>query len=170
MNCSHIIDWKHVINTLEGPGNPAYIKPEEWSNKKDYSEIHQLWLTANMNIPGVKVHNYEPEMFDSTVTAKMEKLLGLTHIESWISRIDPGCMAPYHWDFDNPQIAELKDIPRRIAVHISEHAFGHVFIVEDHISYNYKIGDMLEFPKLRAWHAGANLGLVPKYMYHFIGY
>lgn len=169
-NCSNIIDWKHVLDTLTGAPSPAYIKPEEWANKKDYSDIHKLWMDADINIAGVRVSNYEPEQMDSGVKPAMEKLLGLTHIESWISRIDPGCMAPYHWDFDNAKIAELGVTPRRVSVHISEFAFGHVFIVEDKICYNYAVGDMLEFSTIRAWHAGANLGLKPKYMYHFVGY
>lgn len=170
MNCSNIIDWKHVIDTLSGSGTQAYIKPDEWANKKDYNEIHRLWVDADMNIQGVKVTNYEPDSFDPSVITAMEKLLGLTHLESWISKIDPGCMAPYHWDFDNELIAELGVNPQRISVHISEFAFGHVFIVEDKICYNYAVGDMVEFPTFRAWHAGANLGLKPKYMYHFVGY
>ena len=169
-NCSNIIDWKHVLDTLKGAPSPAYIKPDEWANKKDYSDIHKLWMDADINIAGVRVSNYEPEQMDSGVKPAMEKLLGLTHIESWISRIDPGCMAPYHWDFDNAKIAELELTPRRVSVHISEFAFGHVFIVEDKICYNYAVGDMLEFPTIRAWHAGANLGLKSKYMYHFVGY
>ena len=170
MNCAHLIDWKNVIDTLQGPASPAYIKIEDWAKKKDYNEIHKLWVDADMNIAGVRVSNYEPEQIDSSVIPIMEKFLGLTHIESWISKIDPGCMAPYHWDFDNPAIATLPREPKRFSVHISEFVFGHVFIVEDKICYNYKLGDVIEFPYFRAWHAGANLGLVPKYMYHFVGY
>jgi len=170
MNCSNIINWKNVIDTLTGSGQPAYIKPEEWANKKDYNEIHRLWLDANMNIQGVKVTNYEPDSFDNSVIPAMEKLLGLTHLESWISRIDPGCMAPYHWDFDNELISKLGVTPRRVSVHINEFAFGHVFIVENKICYDYQVGDMIEFPSIRSWHAGANLGIIPKYMYHFVGY
>jgi hypothetical protein len=170
MNCSHLIDWKHVIDTLQGLASPAYIKIEDWENKKDYNEIHKLWVDADINIAGVKVSNYESEQIDSSVIPMMEKFLGLTHVESWISKIDPGCMAPYHWDFDNPIIATLPSEPKRFSVHISEFVFGHVFIVEDKICYNYKVGDIIEFPQFRAWHAGANLGLVPKYMYHFVGY
>jgi hypothetical protein len=170
INCADIIDWKYVIDTLQGLPSSAYIKPEEWANKKDYNEIHSLWMNANMNIAGVKVFNYEPEQIDSSVIPAMEKFLGLTHVESWISKIDPGCMAPYHWDFDNPNLVTLPHDPIRYSVHISEFSFGHVFILEDTIRYNHKVGDMIKFPTFRAWHAGANLGLVPKYMYHFVGY
>jgi hypothetical protein len=170
MNCSNIIDWKHVINALKDPAVPAYIKPEEWSMKKDYNEIHKLWMDANMNIAGVRVFNYEPFQIDDNVIPAMEKFLGLTHVESWISRIDPGCMAPYHWDFDNPAIATLPREPKRYSVHISEFSFGHVFIVDNRICYNFQVGDIVEFSNFREWHAGANMGLVPKYMYHFIGY
>ena len=166
-----MIDWKQVVDSLTGTGTPAYINTDSWKDKADYNEIARLWVDAGMNFGGVAVNNYEPKRdYDVSVTEQMEQVLGLTHVESWISRIAPGSMAPYHWDFDNPQIATLSKTPRRVSVHISEFSFGHVFIVEDRICYNFKLGDMIEFPSIRSWHAGANLGLVPKYMYHFIGY
>jgi hypothetical protein len=171
MNCSHIINWKDVVNNLAGPGTPAYINPEGWVAKANYNEIARLWVDANMNFPGVGVYNYEPgEDFPNTVTEAMENLMGLTHIESWITRIPPGMMAPYHWDFDHPIIETLTTTPRRVSVHICDFEFGHVFILEDECIYNYTIGDVHEFPNIRSWHAGGNLGIVPKYMYHFVGY
>ena len=166
-----MIDWKKVVDSLQGPGTPAYIDPDKWQEKKDYNEIARLWVDADMNFGGVSVSNYEPgQDYDVAITHQMEQILGLTHVESWISRVNPGSCAPYHWDFDHPSIATLPRPAKRVSIHISEFAFGHVFILEDQCFYNYKLGDMHEFPHIRAWHAGANIGLVPKYMYHFVGY
>ena len=170
-NCADVIDWVDLVANLAGPGTPAYIEPDKWAAKKDYNEIAKLWCDADMNFGGVAVSNYEPDRdYPNTVTHAMENLLGLTHVESWISRINPGCMAPYHWDFDNPNLVNLPGPFRRVSGFISEFSFGHVFIVGDDVHYKHSIGDLIEFPDIRAWHAGANLGLVPKYMYHFIGY
>ena len=169
-NCSDIIDWEKITKNLPEIGDQSYIK-DDWKDKKDFNVIHRLWKDADINISAVLVSNYYPgEHFPHSVTEKISELLKLTHVSSWISKITPGSCVPYHWDFDPIDPSSIPRRMRRFSCKISKHEFGHVFIVEDQCFYNVNLGDLYEFPYPQAWHAGSNIGIVPKYMYHYIGY
>lgn len=169
-NCGHLINWVDVINSLPEDGDKSYYKPEEWKKKDEYSTMNKLWSDAGVSEGVVLVDNFSPgEHYDNKVTKLVEKYLGLEEIESWISKIKPGFCVPYHWDFD-PKLEDITGRPmQRFSGHISEHKFGHVFVVDDQVLYGGEPGDLYKFPETTSWHAGGNLGLVTKYMYHFIG-
>lgn len=169
-NCSDIINWKEVIESL---GTPDEINgpPKDWLTRTDftgnayYDPLFRLWSAAKMNTAAALVSNYRFEG-DHPVTKKMEQILGLEHSESWISRIDPGCIVPYHYDMH----VDLRETSRRFICFIDEHQFGQVFMVGEECFYNEPIGNLYEFAEVKGIHAGANVGLHPKYLYHFLGH
>lgn len=169
-NCSNIIDWEALLASL---GDPDEVNgpPSAWKESKDFSgdgyydPLFRLWSIAGMNTDAARVSNYRLEG-DHPVTKKMEEILGLTHSESWISRIDPGCVVPYHYDHH----IDLRDTSKRYICFIDEHQFGQVFMVGDECFYNEAVGNLYEFADVKGIHAGANLGLHPKFLYHFLGH
>jgi hypothetical protein len=171
-NCSNLINWQEIIDSLTGPGL-FQGPPDDWKNKKDsdgnnyYDGLYKIWVDASMNTDSVKLYNFMPgKDYDDNVTKIMEGILNLTCTESWISKINPGCIAPYHWD----RHLDLKPTSKRFICHISEPQFGHVFMVENNFFYDNEVGDIHEFPNVLSVHAGANVGLKPKFLYHFLGY
>jgi hypothetical protein len=169
-NPGSLINWEEVINSLPEHGDKSYYEPNNWDGKEDYDTMNKLWSDAGISPHVMLVDNFSPEEHYSTdVTKAIEDFLGLTEIESWISKITPGYCVPYHWDFD-PKIEPIEGRPlKRYSCRISKHQFGHVFIVADQVLYGGEPGDLYQFPETTSWHAGSNIGLVTKYMYHFIG-
>ena len=90
---------------------------------------------------------------------------------SWISRVDPGYYAPWHWDIDdNEKFYLQKGIPTRYSIMIGESFPGQIFIIgQDHI-YNCPEGSIFRWNNYKEWHCGINASMVPKYMLHILAY
>jgi hypothetical protein len=173
-NCSHIIDWDEVINSLDTQV-PAYIGPshKEGDGIPGLDQVTDMWKRA-----GLKTANQggtvEWDMFlaginfDMSIANKFAEFVGIEKFNScWISRINIGRFSPWHWDVHDNEV-ELscrKDI-RRFHCHIGKPAHGHVLIVEDKCFYNQPQGEIYEWPSRTSWHAGMNCGLTPKYLFN----
>ncbi len=147
--------------------------PSRWNlNTHGYSEIYQLWQKANFNPNSIKWINYYPEIhYDKSIETELCNSLGIVAHRSWISRIDPGYYAPWHWDVDdNEQLYLSKGQIVRYSCFIEEPSMGHVFILGDKYLYNIPQGTIVKWDNYKEWHCGMNGGLVPKYMLHILGY
>jgi hypothetical protein len=90
---------------------------------------------------------------------------------AWISKVDPGFYAPWHWDADEKEQEYLdKGEVRRYSIFIGHKGLGHVFMLGKDYLYNLPKGSIFRWKDYKEWHAGMNAGLTPKYMFHIIGY
>lgn len=176
-NCSDKINWNNLVEDISlqdpsrvGPthnvgkgviGEDEVLKPIRDAGYKFKAERgNAAW---GMYLPN--------ENFSEKYVHQFMNFVGLkTYIFCWISRVNPGDVAPWHWDItDDPKTIELENKLKRFHCHISEPMPGHVLIVEDQCLYNEKIGNTYQWPKRTSWHAGANAGLTPKYLFNIWG-
>jgi len=176
-NCNSIIDWTSLINDLEKQQS-AFVGPRH---------------DVNMDVPGVEevarplrdagykmAHeggNLRWDMFlpndnfDESIVLKFMEFVGMeSYTNAWISRVLPGDIAPWHWDVtDDEKTLDSQKQFDRYHCHISPPAPGHVFIVETQCLYDQLQGEVYKWPNRKSWHAGANAGLVPKYIFNIWG-
>lgn len=173
-NCSHIIDWDEVINSLNTQV-PAYIGPshKEGDGIPGLDQVTDMWKRAGLKTVS-QGGTVEWDMFlaginfDMSIANKFAEFVGIEKFNScWISRINIGRFSPWHWDVhDNEvELSRRADI-RRFHCHIGKPTHGHVLIVEDKCFYNQPQGEIYEWPARTSWHAGMNCGLTPKYLFN----
>lgn len=167
------IDWHNVIDTLVQPGVPVTTDPSRWNlDTPGYKDIYAIWQKANFNAAAIKWTNYYPEKhFPASITETIADSLGVGIHRSWISKIDPGFFAPWHWDVDDNEAQYLtKGAVRRFSVFIEPPAHGHIFIIGDRYYFNQPLGTVVEWDNYKEWHSGINAGMTPKYMFHLLAY
>jgi hypothetical protein len=169
------IDWDHIIDTISViEGTSVTTDKERWNiETPGYTEIYQLWRNANFNCNTIKWINYYPNKdFDQDIIDIVSKSLNFRGVHrAWISRIDPGYMAPWHWDVDDNEHEYLKHGKIiRYTVMIKDFSKGHVFILNDDYYTKCLRGDLILWPNSRDWHSGINGGMESNYMLHILGY
>jgi hypothetical protein len=178
-NCNNIINWDNVIDSIKYQ-TPAYVGP---SHKKGdpipgLEEVVDIWdrskfVTVHQNPKNGTVgwDMFLPGQFDPAIADTLAEFVGITKWRSaWISRINIGLMAPWHWDVhdDEEELSKIKGI-RRFHCHIGKPAHGHILLLEDEIYYNQQQGSTYEWPSRTSWHAGMNCGIVSKYLFNIWG-
>lgn len=167
------INWNDVIESLQGEGSPITADPSIWNlSNPEYEKIYNGWKQANFNIEAVKWINFYPEKnFDKSLTEKIASNLKVNIFRSWISRIDPGYFAPWHWDVDdNEDLYMSYGYPRRFTIFMNPPTHGHIFIVDDKYYFNQAQGLCIEWKNYKDWHSGINAGMTPNYMFHLLGW
>lgn len=175
------IEWNSIIESLLlQEGTSITLDPKRWNlENEEYSKILKMWNDANFNKDSIKWINYYPSKhFPSTVDEEVCKYLRLDGIHrSWISRVDPGYYAPWHWDIDDNEQEYLKKGEiKRYSIFMSGDnlllgsSLGHIFILGTDYLYQCPEGAIFKWNNYNEWHAGINAGLKPKFMYHILGY
>jgi hypothetical protein len=167
------VNWDSVIENLLPPENEVTTDPAKWKlETPGYIDIYNTWKAAEFNMGAVKwVNYYTGKHFDQKIIDDLAEFVGVTELRSWISRIDPGYFAPWHWDVDDHETEFLKHGKlKRFSCFIKKPAHGQIFILNDVYYYNQPQGTLVEWPQYNDWHAGINAGMSPKYMLHLIGY
>jgi hypothetical protein len=167
-----MINWNTIIENLK-EGEPVTTDPSRWDlSNPEYLKIYKQWEEANFNMDAVKWINYYPGIqFEQGVVDDVAKFLNINVHRAWISRIDPGYFAPWHWDADdNLKEYESAGEVKRYSIFISNPHPAHFFTVDNETFSNSTQGATYKWQDYKAWHAGANAGTIPKYMFHILGY
>jgi len=169
------INWSEVILSIKDlEGVAITTDPTRWNlDNSAYTDIYQTWNDAKFNHQSIKWTNYYPGVhYSQNIVNDLLPTLELTGVHrSWISRLDPGYYAPRHWDVDdNEQQYLTKGDVKRFSISMSGPVLGHIFILEDTYYFNMEAGTIIKWPNYKNWHTGINGGLVPKYMFHILGY
>jgi hypothetical protein len=168
------IDWDLIISKLlleEGdvkvPGKQFYLNTDG-----RFDETIKIWTDAGYDkSEAVEWINYYPgKHFDKAIVDMFSQLVNCKCARSWISRIRPGKMAPYHQDIDD-NIEEYQALGElvRYSVFISKPAPGSIFLFKDNVYYLQPQGTVTEWDHYLDWHAGTNCGFTDKFMFHFLG-
>ena len=177
-NCNDIIDWNYVIKCVDN-SLPEYVGPRHDVGHPvpGVNEVVGPLRNAGygfkseggnagweMHIPG--------QQFPNEIAMKFMEFVGMTqYINCWISKIYPGDVAPWHWDItDDEKTLDAKGDLKRFHCHIDIPKPGHIFILDDTCLYNEAQGNIYQWPDRKSWHAGANAGLTPKYLFNIWGY
>jgi len=169
-----LIDWNSIIDHLESrKGVRISNDPSIWdlSNPK-YLDIKTRWDDPKFNANSIEWINYYPEIdFSKTITNQISDFLSVKPHRSWISRINPGYFAPWHWDVDDHEDQYLKygEI-LRYNIFISNPTPGQIFILENNYYFDQEQGTILKWKNHRQWHCGINASFVPKYMFNLVCY
>ncbi len=165
-------NWEFIINNLKD-GSDVTVDPHRWNlSNPEYSKILDLWKQANFNLDSIKWTNYYPEKdFPDGVVSHIAQELNLKHVHrAWISKIDPGYMAPWHWDVDEDEQEYLKHgAVKRYTVIIKQMAKGHLLIIGDDYFFNKPVDTVIKWSNYKEWHSSSNAGLEPSYLFHILG-
>jgi hypothetical protein len=168
------INWEGIVTYLtDKKGSEVTTDPARWKlSTPGYNDIYQMWINANFNPESIKWINYYPgKHYSNEVVMMVSKLLGITSVRSWISRIDPGFIAPYHWDVDDNEQEYLKNGKLyRYTCFMNDPTVGHILILGEEYFYNQEKGSLYEWDNYKDWHSGINAGMCPQFMFHVLGY
>lgn len=165
------LDWNRLIKSVEnkvGKRLPNLI----WDNPH-FEEMKKLYIDSNYVIEASEWINYYPrEDFDLGFVQDFGKQLGHTSFaRAWISRINPGKTAPWHWDLDDEEAEYLsKGQIIRYVCKMNQPSPGQVTIIGNHALHGGSQGDTYQWPDHRMWHGSVNCGLEPKYQFNYLGY
>ena len=168
-------DMSAVASSLiDKVGTAITTDPSHWNLKNtEYSKIYDLWKSANFNVDAIKWTNYYPDKdFSSDLVNDIAFYLRANGVHrSWISRIDPGYYAPWHWDVDDNEDEYLKHNEiKRYSIMMNSNVSGHIFMLGQDYLYNLPCGSIFKWNNYKDWHSGINAGMTPKFMFHLLAY
>jgi hypothetical protein len=170
INCDQLI--LDIVKYHVEPFHGFLSLTDDHPNYNDINDQKVKLEKAGYDASTVEYTHYKSGIhFDKTVETTFGQLVGATPLLCWISEILPGKCSPWHWDV-NPWEDEHKKLGTlvRYFCFLSKPAGGHVFVVEDESYYYEEQGSIYQYPDIRAYHAGANIGLTTKYLLTFTGY
>jgi hypothetical protein len=163
-----------ISSLIDLDGSEVTTDPSRWNmDTGGYSEIYKMWQEAKFNSSSIKWINYYPDKhYTQDLVNDAARYLRLSGVHrSWISRIDPGFYAPWHWDVDDNEHEYLtKGNIKKYSIMLGKPALGHIFIVGEDYLYNLPEGSIFKWKNYRDWHAGINAGMTPNFMLHILGY
>jgi hypothetical protein len=174
-NCN-TIDWTALVESLKTQ-EPAYVGPRHKAGDVKaigIDDVANKWINAgykykaeggsaswDMFLPGAN--------FDQSIVFKFVDFLGLdNYSNAWISRVNPGYVAPWHWDVTDDEHTLDSQQSVRFHCHIQPQVdvIGHTLIVEDTCLYNQAIGETYQWEARKSWHGAANCGFTPMYLFN----
>ena len=170
-NTGDLINWDKVITDLDGKTGMT-LPWTDWDNPL-FLPMRNLFIDSNYSKFGANWVNYYPGVdYDPNIDELFGKFVGSPRcIRAWISKVLPGCSAPWHWDLDDnePEYIKHGDLVR-YSCRISEPSVGHVTVVGNHALYSGSCGDVYKWTDPHCWHGSINCGLTPKYQYNYLAY
>lgn len=180
-NCSHVIDWPSVIESIELLGN-SYVKkgrPEQWMETavldKDSIKPWQSYIdkldSAKFNFGSTCWHSFVVgKHYNNSIDEKLCNFFNISKLDGTvINRVDPGCVCPLH--IDNVGNMKPDDENRiRYFIQISKPEYGQVFTVgHEYLSFK-EAGDTYLWDHYHDWHGAANFGFHPVYYFSIFGF
>lgn len=150
----------------DGEVVPVY-QPDKWRGKPEYDEARIA--LENAGYPDLNYHFHQYTNETPCIKALGElRYLGFvpediadceyTDFHWWAVKYMPGDMQPMHFD---PHIIETKKC-RRYTMMLTDFVDGHIFVYNDYMLNNYKVGDMYRWPDAMIYHGAANIAMVPR--------
>lgn len=145
------------------PSNPFY--------DESVRQVEML-KTAGYSDSTVEYRHYRSGThFNDSYATTLGKQLSVTPLMCWVSEIRPGKCTPWHWDI-NPWEKEQEQLGElvRFFCFLSKPEPGHIFVTETDAYYLEPQGSIYQYSHIHDWHAGTNVGLVPKFLLTLTAY
>lgn len=168
------INWSEIIEGL--PLDQGDIKTPDikfyLNTDGRFDQMISTWKNAGYDKSGsVEWINYYPEHhYATSVVENFGQFVNAKCARSWISRIRPGKMAPFHQDIDDhieEYLAQGSLV--RYSVCISVPSPGSIFLFNDQVFHMQQQGTVIRWPNYLDWHAGTNCGFQDQFMFHYLG-
>jgi hypothetical protein len=170
-NISDIIDLSKLIDHLKNINTEPTVVSFDRAPDEMTERIFKIYREVKYPLSIALWKNYYPDIhFDREICNKIVNFLNeKDFVAAWVSQIDPGYTAPWHWDVNSIETDWHKQgtIGRFSAV-ISDTDPGHASVIGKSIIHMGKPGDMYQWPDHRSWHSGMNSGLTSKYQFNII--
>jgi len=153
---THTVDPVHGFMTL--PKDDPYYHL--------IADQTQMLSDAGYDHTTVEYRHYQSDThFHPNYVKVIGKAINATPVMCWVSEIRPGKCTPKHWDV-NPWEHEHTKLGQlaRYFCFLSKPDFGHIFVTDTDAYYNEAQGSIYQYPDLKTWHAGSNVGLTTKYL------
>jgi hypothetical protein len=171
------VDWNSILTSIKSQ-QPEYVGPRHRAGDEKapgVDEVADIWSNAGYttidNGGNASWDMFLPEInFDKEIVFKFAKFVNVeSYTNAWISRVNPGFVAPWHWDVTDNETTLAQKNCVRFHCHIQplNEIVGHTLIVEDTCLYNQKPGEVYEWSDRRNWHGAANCGTEPMYLFNF---
>ena len=158
---------------VDVPGTDVMQGLQQHKDSPKYRDIHKLWQDSKFNESSMQWINYYPgKDYSQDLVDDVAFYLRLNGVHrSWISRVDPGNYAPWHYDVDDNESTYLKKGEiKRYSITMCRPTIGHIFVIgQDHL-YNCPEGSIFKWKDHNQWHMGINGGMKPKFTFHILGY
>lgn len=161
INC--IEEYKERLKTI--------TQEEMLKESPDYQWVANLVNAGYRDPLWIGPPTYNPSIhFKTDIVYFLDKLFGTYCTQCWINKTLPGSMSCPHFDMDErEEILSKYGTLKRYTIHIGEPDFGHIFVVEGTCMYMQPHGEVYEWDQNLSLHAGANIGLTPKYLLIYRG-
>jgi hypothetical protein len=159
---SNEVTPSHGHMNLE-PNNPFY--------DESVKQMEML-KTAGYSDSTVEYRHYKAGThFNNSYSTSLGQQLGVTPLMCWVSEIRPGKCTPWHWDI-NPWEKEHEKLGEivRFFCFLSKPEPGHIFVTDSDAYYLEPQGSIYQYSNIHDWHAGTNVGLVPKFLLTLTAY
>ena len=168
------IDWSAVIASLDLTQGESRTPDVKFYLNTDgkFDQMISTWKAAGYDKSNsVEWINYYPERhYPMQLVEHFATWSNTKYARSWISRIRPGKMAPFHQDIDDRLDEYLAIGPLiRYSICISPPAPGSLFLLNDQVFHLNPQGTVIEWPHYLDWHAGTNCGFHDQFMFHYLG-
>lgn len=167
--------WNNLLKVLETQqGEPRTFDKAFYNNIDGrFNENIKLLKDAGYDkINTTEWINYYPKIhFDENYVRQFEEFVNMKCVRAWVSKIKPGKCAPYHSDIDDEEEEHIKlGKLIRFTSHMNQPCYGQIFILENQIFHNQTQGNTYQWTDYKAFHAGGNCSLKPKFLFNFLGY
>jgi hypothetical protein len=169
-NCNSII--REIKLHVVEPYNGFMSLPENDPYYDDINNQTKLLMDAGYTDHSVEYRHYQSgKHFDKKYENMISDIVGCKPLMCWVSEIHPGKCTPWHWDV-NPWEAQHEKLGNlvRYFMFVTPPAPGHIFVTAEDAYYNEVQGSIYKYSHIHAWHAGTNVGLVPKMLLTLTGY
>lgn len=185
-NTKDLFDWNEVISWCEKDGGTASGLVQAGDDYMDYwnrpllneentleSEMNDYWhdlIGCGYRWDLIWWQWIGTDPYKEFIN-KFSKHIKVKHLKSFVSRLDPGNVAPPHWDECDIELVTPTNEGKifRYIVFLNDPDPGQAFLLKDYCHYNEKAGELYLWDYYRDFHAAFNTGSKPQYLFHFIG-
>jgi hypothetical protein len=139
---------------------------------ESYYDLLGIWTKANYRLADIQWYDYYPHThFDNSVTDKFSELVNAKPLRTFISKVLPGRIVPYHWDIEDMEIEwnKLGEMVRYVCF-MHDPIPGQILALDEYCFYDAPKDAVYQWKSRKNWHAAANCSTAPYYLYHFLGY
>jgi len=119
----------------------------------------------------IKWQHFNLDESFSDIINSFSNLVKMKNIRCFVTRLDPGNLAPYHWDECDCIYRSETNLDKifRYTFFLSPANFGNIFIVDNKCFNKEEQGNVYKWNHYTDFHGAYNTSTTPQYLFHFLG-